>query len=299
MQLIQSRDKAVKSSATKRVTVSAVSAVCTVLYSAMASKAQIMRFDGLSSPQCRQTSGFSCLALVFNCNFISCCHLFSFSALGTQLWMREVSSHHSISAACESSVNAHITVTFFSWFHLFFKNCNISFFVCQDPCVHMEQVKPAEKRSSELSDAAGAGIRPYSTGPGRATPGSPGQASLWSHSNCQAVYGGPGPRQHSNRRPNEPPTSLENKGHEKTEEQEEPGLYFPSLDRRKWISPGVREGDAEWANGSTGWHKDFLLPPPCPLLVCHSDKTGKRESLDSKWRHLQLYKLFSQDCCTL
>lgn len=73
----------------------------------------------------------------------------------------------------------------------------------------MEQVKPSEKWSSEFSYAAGSGIWPHPPGPGRTTPRSPGQASVWSHSNSQAVYGGTGPWQHSNRGPNEPPTSLE------------------------------------------------------------------------------------------
>lgn len=80
----------------------------------------------------------------------------------------------------------------------------------------MEQVKPAERRSSELSNAAGPGIRPHPPCPGRGAPRSSGPTSVWNHSDCQAVPGGSGPRQHSNRGPNEPPTSLKARGRRET-----------------------------------------------------------------------------------
>lgn len=173
------------------------------------------------------------------------CGFFFFSlcaASETQLWMSGVSSHPSISAACESSANDQVLALDDQSFLVIYSFVSCFSFLCQGSSVHMEQVEPAEKRSSEFSYAAGAGIRPHPPGPGRATPRSPGQASVWSHSNCQAVYGVTRPRQHANRGPNEPPTSLETRDRRK---QEQPGLNFPSLEKRKWMSPVVKEGDAE------------------------------------------------------
>lgn len=143
--------------------------------------------------------------------------IFLCAALGTQLWTSEVSSHHSISAACEYSI---LKLIKFWWVHflstsLLYYIISLAFRLCQGSRVHVEQVKPAEKRSPEFSYAAGVGIRPHPPRSSWAPSRSPGQASVWSHSNCQAVYGGTGPWQHSNRGPNEPPTSLENKGQEK------------------------------------------------------------------------------------
>lgn len=75
----------------------------------------------------------------------------------------------------------------------------------------MEQTQPTEERSFEFSYASGPGFRPHPPGPARAPPGSPGQASDWDHSHRQAMYGSTRARQHTNRRPNEPPSSIKAK----------------------------------------------------------------------------------------
>lgn len=72
--------------------------------------------------------------------------------------MNEASSHHSTSVACEYSENCQINIFFLTSLIIF--SCNI---LCvsplsQGPCVHVEQVKPAERWSSKFSDAAGSGI---------------------------------------------------------------------------------------------------------------------------------------------
>lgn len=72
--------------------------------------------------------------------------------------MSEASLHHSISAACEYSGNDQIFIIIIIISSLlsiiFLAFC----FLFQGSRVHMEQVKPAEKWSSEFSHAAGAGI---------------------------------------------------------------------------------------------------------------------------------------------
>lgn len=182
------------------------------------------------------------------------------AALGTQLWMSEVSLHLSISAACEYSI---IRFNHFLWLFPHFWIFSI-WFHHQGSCIHVEQVKPAERWRSEFSYAAGACIWPHPACPGWATPCSPGQTPVWSHSNCQAVYGGTGPWQHSNRRPDEPPTSLETRDSRKEKEIAKTSL--PESEEEQvnkhcyWRRYGVKE-------------RQNISPLFCPVLVCHSAKT--------------------------
>lgn len=185
--------------------------------------------------------------------------------------MSEVSLHHSISAACKYSENDQISMVTFYDLHLtIYINNLASPFVCQDSCVHMEQVKLVEKWSSEFSYAAGSGIRPHPPSPGWATPRSPGQASVRGHSNCQAVYGGTGPRQHSNRGPNEPPTSIETT--DRRTQRSRNSQDLTSRARRRWERHGRRRRKrcrvSEWIEGVEQWL--FIFPPlsfPCFSLV--------------------------------
>lgn len=76
--------------------------------------------------------------------------------------MSEVSSHHSISAACEYSGKAQI---------LIFDDQPLSNMTSlplprQGPRVHVEPAEPAEERRPEFSHATGAGVRPHPAGPG-------------------------------------------------------------------------------------------------------------------------------------
>lgn len=120
--------------------------------------------------------------------------------------MNAASSLRSISAACEYRHTSQLVVISCLWHHVFFP------LTCQDPRVHLEQIKPSERRSSELSHEAGDGVWPHPPGPGWTPPGRSGQTSVCSRSNCQAVYGDARARQHVNRGPNEPPPSLDEDG---------------------------------------------------------------------------------------
>lgn len=118
--------------------------------------------------------------------------------------MNAASSLLSTSAACEY---LHISqLMIISWL------CATSaffFLARQDSSVHLEQIKPSEKQSTELSHETGHGVRPHPPDPSRAPPGSAGQTSIRSHSHCQAVYGDARAWQHANRGPNEPPPPLD------------------------------------------------------------------------------------------
>lgn len=150
----------------------------------------------------------------------------------------------------------------------------------------MEQIKPVERWSSEFSYAAGPGIRPHPASSGWAAPCGPGQASVRSHGNSQAVYGGTGPRQHSNRGPNEPPTPLETRGQEKTWEQEKPGLYLTSLEKKRgpWVSKWVDRVE----------QRLYFFPPW--FFTC---LTGVVLYKEFKVVSPSTISTFSQDCCTL
>lgn len=164
---------------------------------------------------------------LFHCDFVSCFFvLFSVCSFGNAA-LDERSILAPLYQCCMwvklDDLFIHYYILLFIYMYVF---DNLS---CQGSCVHVEQDKPAKKWSSEFSYAAGSGIRPYSPCPGRATPHSPGQASVWCHSNCQTVHGDTGSRQYSNRGPNEPPPSLER---DKGQILKKPRFYFPSLESR-------------------------------------------------------------------
>ncbi len=100
---------------------------------------------------------------------------------------------------------------FYSWmsqtqFYALF--LSLSYCIQKGPCFHLEQAKPAKRWSVEFCDAAGHGPRSRLSGANGAASHRARPPSRWSADHRAAVHGDAGHRQHADRGPHEPASSL-------------------------------------------------------------------------------------------
>lgn len=187
--------------------------------------------SGTLSVQLKETSGFSLPAPLLKCNASTLSPFFFLKALETQLWTSAASWRRSTSAACKYNRHKAKPCQCCEYLTAVDRNALFASHPRQDPGVHLEPAEPPEERSSELSHAPGSGLWPHPAGAGRDSLGGARPTPVWNHSDRQAMPGGSGPRQHSNRGPNEPAASVKKK---KTGE--------------KWLGlwrPGEEEGEGD------------------------------------------------------
>lgn len=250
--------------------------------------------SGTLSVQLKETSGFSLPAPLLKCNASTLSPFFSW-----KLWKRSSGRAQHPGAALPV---LHVSTTDTKRNPVSVVSISPPFtgthsHPCQDPGVHLEPAEPPEERSSELSHAPGSGLWPHPAGAGRDSLGGARPTPVWNHSDRQAMPGGSGPRQRSNRGPNEPAASVKKKTGEKWL-----GLWPPPRwrGRRRW-SP------TQWdykSKGLDGWRTDFS--PALRLILvelrleCFSE--GKRLASrlsNSNWMNPSSQELHTRQPCLL